>query len=138
MRQPGTFFKIVAGWTILIVLLLTGCNHPGGQDQSEIPSYPVTILNHTALDICQIHLSRPYQRAWGGNVLGNRLPSGACATVDIPAGMHDFQFVPCAETEPPLERYGVIVEGPAQFPLWIGYPPGPGVPADCSQPESLP
>ncbi len=134
MRQPSTFLQIVAGCTILLALLLTGCNRLSGQDKSEVPSYRVTILNHTALDICQIRLSRPYQRVWGENVLGNVLSSGACATVEIPAGMHDFQFVPCTETEPPLERYGVIVEGPSWFPLRIGYPPGQGVPADCSSP----
>jgi len=134
MRQFRTCLPIVAAWTILLVLLMTGCNRPSGQDQSEVPSYPVTILNHTALDICQIRLSRPHQQAWGENRLEHRLSSGACVTVDIPAGMHDLQFVPCVETEPPLERYGVIVEGPAWFPLRIGYPPGQGVPADCSPP----
>jgi len=134
MRRSRTCLQIVAGWTIFLVLLLTGCDRPSGQNQSEVPSHPVTILNHTALDICQIRLSRPYQRAWGENVLGNRLSSGACATVEIPAGMHDLQFVPCLETELPLERYGIIVEGPTRFPLWIGYPPGQGVPADCPSP----
>jgi len=40
MRQPGTFLHSVTGWTILLVLLLTGCHYPGGQDQSAECSLP--------------------------------------------------------------------------------------------------
>jgi hypothetical protein len=117
--------------TVFFTLLLVGCYERNREIEGPVQSYQVTVLNHTPVHICQVRSSHHNQWAWGDNLLKEPLRSGECATVELPGGMHDLQFVPCAENEPPLERYGVIVEGPIWFPLAIHYPKGLGVSVEC-------
>ncbi len=131
MRFQRILLRMIGIGIGLLTLLLVGCSEPAREGSGSIPSYPVTILNHTPVSICQVRISRHNQRAWGDNLLMETIRSGGCVTMELPGGMHDLQFVPCGETELPLERYGVMVEGPMRFPLIIQYPEGLGVSVDC-------
>lgn len=114
----------MSNWFSLVVmglLALSACSPP----QLPRGTYEVEILNRTRQDVCEARLSPHNQQAWGGNLLNRGvMRSGDRSTLRVPVGMYDFQFIVCDTAEPPMERYGVMVEGDMLLPLMIGYPPG--------------